>query len=298
MKKVLIHIGAHAAGVERLQNRLFVKAPAQFADPVHLENSRFMKLFENRLVKPRGAHLAELFQQALYRPDMETYRVSCARLMGKPFQKACFYPGLKRYSQLVNALRKEGITVKTLVLTRARADFLVSCYKRGVSGTQTSSFHDFANHSVTPAYSWQQFAEQLSDASVTYLPWEAAETQPAELAQHINKFFETKLLIAEDLKEHSSQSYEKSRKATVKHLEQIEDVGLRTRLLSSAEHYYNQQCASGQLSEERLEIYRSHFREGDVTFAKAHFPSAFRRIYVQQKAISEQFWLPFVGGTP
>ncbi len=200
MKKVLIHTGAHTAGVRKLQNQLFSVAPAQFVDPAHFENSRFMELYEDRLVKPRGSQLAELFQQVLFRPDMETYRVSSARLMGKPFQKGSFYPFLKRYGQLMSALEKEGVTVKTLVCTCSRADFLISCYQNGIVTRAIDSFHDFANLSVTPAFSWQLLADQLSNVSVTYLPWEAAETQPSEFAIHINKFFESKVLTEEDVR--------------------------------------------------------------------------------------------------
>ncbi|EEA93453.1 hypothetical protein [Pseudovibrio sp. JE062] len=294
MKKVLIHIGAHTTGSTALQQQLYAKDPERFVDPAHFENSRFMKLYEDRLIKPKASQLAELFQEAVYRPDMETYRLSCERLMGRPFQKGGFYPHLKRYVQLVEGLQRADISVKTLVVLRERTDFLISCFLQSQTGyASRNNFHEFANLAVTDAFSWQAIANQLDKADTTFVPWEAAETKASELAGQFNQFFELKLLGGEDLTECTEQPQSDPGLSVIQHLAKIEDEGLRAHLMKCAAEYCRQSDRAAVISEDLEGIYRRHFLEGDIAFAKANYPSPFRKIYSQTKSVAEQFWFAF-----
>ncbi len=64
-------------------------------------------------------------------------------------------------------------------------------------------------------------------------------------------------------------------------------------LLTTALDYCKQGERATVLSKEIEAIYRKHFREGDVAFAKANFPTPFRKIYSQSKPVTDQFWFAF-----
>ncbi|GHB43422.1 hypothetical protein GCM10007094_36060 [Pseudovibrio japonicus] len=294
MKKVLIHIGAHEAGTTALQKQLYAKHPDLFDDPTQFKASRFLQLYEDHSVKPEAGELADLFQEALFKPDTETCRLSHERLLGKAFVHRQFYPNVERYVQLVRELQRRGIEVKTLVTVRNRTDFLVSYFLDSLAWQDTpKTFHEFANNAVTPAFSWQTLEDQLDKLPVTYLPQEAMEKYPEEFVACINKFYEKNLLEPEDLCYRANSGLNELGLSVIPQLSAIEDQGLRTVLLKSALDYCKQGEQAMVLSKDIEVIYRKHFREGDVAFAKANFPTPFRKIYSQSKPVTEQFWFAF-----
>jgi hypothetical protein len=294
MKKVLIHIGAHKTGTTALQKQLYSKHPDLFDDRTSFKASSFMRLYENRMIKPKAEELADLFQEAITKPETDTYRISHERLMGKAFVHKQFYPNVKRYSQLVKELERRGVQVKTLVTVRNRTDFMVSFFLHCLSWQGTpKTFHEFANKAVTPSFAWQSVAEQLERISVTYLPQEAMEKHPAEYVDLINKFYEKKLLEPDDLSHRANSGLNELGLSIIPQLSVIEDTGLRNVLLKSALDYCKQGERAAVLSKDVEGIYRKHFLEGDIAFAKANFPAPFRKIYSQTKPVAEQFWFAF-----
>ncbi len=294
MKKVLIHIGAHEAGTTALQKQLYSKHSDLFCDPTQFNASRFLQCYEDQRAQPEAAELADLFQEALFKPDTETYRLSHERLMGKAFVKRQFYPNLERYVQLVRELQRRGVEVKTLVTVRNRTDFLVSYFLDSLSWQGTpKTFQEFANTAVTPSFSWQSVEDQLERLPVTYLPQEAMEKHPEEFVACINKFYETNLLEPEDLSDQVNSGLNELALSIIPQLSDIEDQGLRSVLLTTALDYCKQGERATVLSKDIEAIYRKHFREGDVAFAKANFPTPFRKIYSQSKPVTDQFWFAF-----
>ncbi|SDQ22813.1 hypothetical protein [Pseudovibrio sp. Tun.PSC04-5.I4] len=294
MKKILVHIGAHKTGTTALQKQLYAKHPDLFDDRTSFKNSAFMTLYENRLIKPKASQLAELFQEAIYRRGTDTYRLSHERLMGKPFHTGSFYPYLKRYVRLVEGLQRTGVEVETLVTVQGRTDYLISLFLHGLAwrGARTN-FHDFANNTVTSSFAWQAVADQLKNISVTYLPQEAMENDTAEFVGHINKFYELKLLEPNDIRGQVNLGLNDLGFAVIPQLSTIEDKGLRKQLLACAFDYCKKGARAEVMSKDVEDIYRKHFNEGDIAFAKTNFPAPFREIYSQSKPIAEQFWFAF-----
>ncbi|WNZ53908.1 sulfotransferase domain-containing protein (plasmid) [Microbulbifer sp. MKSA007] len=294
MKKVMIHIGAHKTGTTALQKQLYAKHPDLFDDRTSFKTSAFLQMFENRMIKPKADELADLFQEALFKPDTDVYRISHERLMGKAFVHKQFYPNVKRYSQLVKELEVRGVEVKTLVTVRNRTDFLVSFFLHCLSWHGTpKTFHEFANKVVTPSFAWQSVAQQLERLSVTYLPHEAMENQPNEYVACINQFYESELLQPNDLSSRANSGLNELGLSIIPQLSKIEDQGLRSVLLKSALDYCKQGERAKVLSKDIDAIYRKHFVEGDIAFAKINFPAPFRKIYSQTKHAAEQFWFNF-----
>ncbi|QUS58895.1 hypothetical protein [Pseudovibrio brasiliensis] len=294
MKKVLIHIGAHKTGTTALQKQLYSKHPDLFDDRTDFKASTFLRLYENRMIKPKAEELADLFQEALFKPDTDTYRVSHERLMGKAFVHKQFYPNVKRFAQLAKELQRRGVEVKTLVTVRNRTDFLVSFFLHCLSWQGTpKTFHEFANKVVTPSFAWQSVAQQLEKISVTYLPQEAMGKFPLEYVDCINKFYEKKLLEPDDISHRANSGLNELGLSVIPQLSMIEDTGLRNVLLKSALDYCKKGERAKVLSKDIEAIYRKHFLDGDIAFAKAHFPAPLRKIYSQSKPVTEQFWFAF-----
>lgn len=291
MKKLLVHVGVLTPRQTGLRQHLYTRHSAAFEDPKVLWGSRFARLYEDRLVKLRGAVLAETFQEALYPPHHAVYRISSARFLDGPFSGKSFFPLAKRYARLVQHLKLQGVEVRTLVIIRNRLGLMLEDFKRQTQ-SKPVDFQSYANSVISSQFDWHRLAHTLKGIPTVFLPEEAIDRDPKVFARCINEFFESDLLHVRDV--YTLTTPKTPRAQLVSLFDTLDDPGLREALQQALDGYLRRTTDKPILSAEIEGIYNAAFQEGDEAFAKAYFPSTLRHIYSVDPTPMEQFVLPFL----